>query len=167
MLFAQEENHFLCFAWVQSNHRRKGTTRVHVVVHCSRQFSLLNSIRVAVIGIVAEEGFLVTAGRINLGLSHSKETLGHMLSVLFLIRIQSVHVAVNLLDDPVLVKCSACDEKRILKVNLVLLVVAVVGKFSVTRYSKVPWLTVIVGDFKRPNLIAFSKGNVVACLALD
>ena len=87
------------------------------------QIAVLYSDRICVRVVAADEFFFVTAVRSNRVSCQSKNALSYVLFVDFLVFFDVGEVSVDLLHDAVLVEIRAPDEERILKVNLILLIV--------------------------------------------
>ena len=85
--------------------------------------ALFYSDRVCVRVIAADEFFFVTAVRSNRASCQAKYALCNTFFVNLLALFDVRKISVNLMNYAVLVEICAADEKRILKVNLVLLVV--------------------------------------------
>ena len=112
--------------------------------------ALLDADGICIAPVRARENVAVAAVSRNLRARKSEEALD--VSVLKL---------VLLLEEVVAFKIGMRDKKRVLKINLILLVVILVYKLAVACSGEVSRLYVIVGDFASPNLIIGVLRNII------
>ena len=137
-------------------------TTVGVVVEHVIASAVYDCNGIAIGMIVAKEGLLVTVVGLYGLASHAKETLSVVGTGLILSK-----VGIDLLEDLIVLIEGSGDELSVLKVYLILLIIAVVGKLSITKYGNGSGLCGIVCDLCRPYFIGLSKRNIVKHLGMD
>ncbi len=67
----------------------------------------------------------------------------------------------NFLHNAVLGKERPGNEQRVLEIDLILFIVAVIGKFRVSGQSKIPRFPGMIADGERPYFVGLSEGNII------
>lgn len=81
--------------------------------------------------IFSEKIFFISAIGGYVGACKTKEPFGYIFFIDLFILWKCIQVSVDLLDNLVLFKQGFCYEQRILQVYLILLIIAVIGKFGI------------------------------------
>lgn len=124
-------------------------------------------LRVAVAVVAPQESLFVTAVAGHRRAGQAEEPLGDLFVVHILASGQGVQVAVDLLGQPVAGEHRAADKQRILQVDLVLLVVAVVGELGIAGQGQAAGGGADVGHPQRPHLIGAAVRHIVGSLGRD
>lgn len=80
---------------------------------------------------------LISAVGRNIRSCKTKEAFGHIFVINLLFFRKCIQIAVNPLHDAVPFKQCPGNEQRVLQIHLILFVIAVICKFSITRQGKI------------------------------
>ena len=138
------------------------TAGVAVVVEHVAAVALLDDFRAAVAVVSAEEQSLVAAVAGHMSAGETKEAAGGRIAVECVCT-----VLVDSLAQSVAVKIGASDELSVLQIDLVLLIIAVSSKLSVTENGNITFRIRIVGHSQLPDLVGSAHGNVIGGAAAD
>lgn len=134
LLHCKNKCNFLSFTRFKLNNSCQSTTRIFVVACCIAQITVFYTNRIFISMISTKENILVTTERRNFCTNHCKYAVSSKLAVNFFFC--AFKISVNSMNYPVINKFCAANEQRILKVYLILFIVTVVCKFSVTSNCK-------------------------------
>ena len=164
-LFPQQEGDCDCLPRLQCHGGGQGPAAVAVVVEGPAQVAPLHTYGVSVAPVGAEKFRPVSAVRGNRRPGQAEEPLNHILLVH--VALLGVQIAVDLLADTVLAEQRPGDKLGVLQIDLVLLIVAVVGKFGVARQGQLPAPVRSVDHGQPPHLVRGALRDVKHRLAVD
>ena len=145
----------------------EGAAAVLVVALHVAQIPGCHPLGAAIAVVRPQEGGFVAAVGGNRCAGQAEKPLGHRLVVHIFPLGQGVQIAVDLLGDSVALKQGPADEKGILEVHLVLLVVAVIGKFRIAGQGQAAGPVRVIGDGEGPDFIGLALRHIVNCLGGD
>ena len=155
-LFAYDKGKGFCFTRSQRDFRGQRAAAVAAVIQLVSQIAGLNARGVCKAAVAAQEFLPVAAVGSNLRPAQAEEPF----NLFFLIFVDGLLNAVS-------PEVGLGNKQRVLQVYQVLLVIRLVGEFTVAADGQVPNPVRIVPHQNPPNLVLRAQGHIVHCLGVN
>ena len=164
ILHAEYKCNLLALARCQCNLCLQSATGVTVIIETISAIAVFYTDRIAISMISAKERFLISGIACNLCASQAKESCKCNTSV---DGRALIHILIDYLLNAVSHEICSCDKECILQIDLILLIVVVIRKFTVTKDGQVTWLVRIIRNLQLPYLMCLIQWYIVKHRALD
>ena len=162
-IFGTHDKRQMCrFSGVKHQYGGQCAAGVFVVVHAAVQLAGGHALGVTVAVIAAKKVLLVAAIPGNALTRQTKQTVAYILVVyLFAVCGNRIQIAVDELQNVVILKLGACNELGILQIDLILLIVRIIRKFGIAGHSQFPHNVRVVAYSHGPDLMGGIQRHIV------
>ena len=164
ILHTEYKCNLLALARCECDLSLQSATGVTVIIETISTITVFNTGRIAITMISAKKRFLISGIACNLCASQTKESCKCNTSV---DGRTLIHVLIDYLLDAVSHEIRSCDKECILQIDLILLIVVIICKFTVTEDGQVTRLVRIIRNLQLPYLMCLIKWYIVKHRALD
>ena len=167
ILLSEDECNRSALPGLKTEDRRQSPDAVPVVSHTSSEISIDHTDRIPVRMVISEKCIPFAAAGRNLCTGKSEEAFRDTLIADCHISLIVREISVDLLTDPILGKQRPRDEHRVLEIDLVLLVIAMIRELTGPRDRELSLHIRVIAYSEHPDLITHTVRNIIDRLAVD